>query len=181
MNNKELEIITQEFEKIGRIIKVQSHETLVEFHERSKKVYLVKSGGLVLLHVNPLTGNERAINFFIPDFHPIATVIESFAYQTPSKYRLATFTSSELIEIDKSIIEEYMSSANTPINFQEFALRSLIEKNEIRALLISLSSEEMLLYLHEHYPQIIRRVPSKYIADFLGITPQWLSKLKHKI
>ncbi|MCG8332703.1 MAG: hypothetical protein MI974_33770, partial [Chitinophagales bacterium] len=62
-----------------------------------------------------------------------------------------------------------------------YGIKTLLDKNELRALLISLSSEEMLQYLHEHYPQILQQIPSKYVANFLGITPQWLSKLKHKL
>ena len=51
----------------------------------------------------------------------------------------------------------------------------------MRANLISLNSLEMLKLLHKNYPQILLQVPSKYIADFLGISPQWLSKLKHQL
>ena len=60
-------------------------------------------------------------------------------------------------------------------------IKSLLEKSEIRAQIITLDSLEMLQYLHKNYPQILQQVPSKIRSNFLGITPQWLSKIKKKL
>ena len=177
----QLEVLSEELKKIGVLKKVQSHQTLVQFGEKANKLYFIQSGGLVLLHVHPITGNERAINFFIPDFHPLATVSESFTFNQPSKYHLKSFTNTSLIEIKKSDFEQYLATSDYSAEIQAYGIKTLLDKNELRALLISLSSEEMLQYLHEHYPQILQQIPSKYVANFLGITPQWLSKLKHKL
>ena len=176
-----LEKISLEFDKIGEHITVKPNQTLIDFNKVANRIYLVKKGGLVLLFVNPNTGAERAINFFIPNFHPIATIAESFAMGNPSKYRLVSFTHTELIEVKKSTLDEYLNSSSIAQDFQMYGVKSLLDKNELRAMLISLSSEEMLQYLHHNLPQILQNVPSKYVADFLGITPQWLSKLKHKL
>ncbi len=181
MTNKKLDILFEEFEKIGTAIKLQSHKTLIDLNEIANKMFFVKKGGAVLYHIHPKTGEERAINFFIPDYHPVATIAESFAYGKPSKYRLATFTNSELIEISKEAATSLRNSPELGEIFQNYGIMTLLEKNELRAMLISLSSEEMLHYLHANLPQIIQQVPSKYIANFLGITPQWLSKLKHSL
>ncbi len=170
-----------ELERIGTSRTAQSHTTLIEFDEIARKVFLVKKGGVVLYHTHPTTGEESAINFFIPDYHPIATIAESFAYDRPSKYRLATFTNSQLVEVSKESILELRNNEEFAETFQNFGVMTLLDKNELRAMLISLSSEEMLQYLHTELPQIVRQVPSKYIANFLGITPQWLSKLKHQL
>lgn len=34
--------------------------------------------------------------------------------------------------------------------------------------------------MKEHMP-IVQKVPSKYIAEFMNISPQWLCKIKHKL
>ncbi|WP_272148532.1 Crp/Fnr family transcriptional regulator [Tenacibaculum aiptasiae] len=181
MDNNTINTLFLELEKIGTPIKLQSHKTLIEFNEIAQKLFLVKKGGAVLYHVHPTTGEERAINFFIPNYHPVATVAQSFTYNTPSKYRLATFTNTELIELTKETITEFRASSELAEVFQNYGIMSLLDKNELRAMLISLTSEEMLKYLHQKLPQVVQQVPSKYIANFLGITPQWLSKLKHKL
>lgn len=181
MTDDKFNILFEEFEKVGKTIVVQSHKTIVNLHEVARKFYVVKKGGIVLYHIHPTTGVERAINFFIPDYHPIATIAESFVYGKPSKYRLATFTNSHLIEISQEAIFKISNNPVLGTLLQDYGVKTLIDKNELRAMLISLSSEEMLHYLHTSLPQIVQQVPSKYIANFLGITPQWLSKLKHSL
>jgi CRP-like cAMP-binding protein len=42
----------------------------------------------------------------------------------------------------------------------------------------STSAEERYLSMLNAYPQIIRDVPQKYIASYLGITPEFLSKIR---
>ncbi|UTW61266.1 Crp/Fnr family transcriptional regulator [bacterium SCSIO 12741] len=177
----DLSVFSEEFDRIGHRRTIRSHETLVPVGRKADSLYVVEKGGCVLLFVHPKTGEERAINFFIPGFHPIATVAESFANGQPSKYRLATFTNSQVIEIKKSAVTEHLNALDLTSPFHQYGVQTLLEKNDLRAMLISLNSEEMLQYLHEHYPQILQQVPSKYIANFLGITPQWLSKIKHKL
>lgn len=181
MIDDKLNILFKEFEKIGTATKLQSHKTLINLNEIANKIFFIKKGGMVLYHIHPKTGEERAINFFIPDYHPVATVAKSFAYGSPSKYRLATFTNSQFIEISKENITKLRTHPELGELFQNYGVMTLLDKNELRAMLISLSSEEMLQYLHTNFPQIIQQVPSKYIANFLGITPQWLSKLKHSL
>ncbi|BDD06173.1 Crp/Fnr family transcriptional regulator [Aureibacter tunicatorum] len=181
MEKDNIESWAEEFKKIGKEVTLQSHKTLVRYGEKATKLYLILKGGMVLLHVHPITGEERAINFFIPEFHPIATVSQSLVMGEPSKYHLKTFTNTKLIELNWKGVEAMMERTNISRQFQEYGVKTLLEKNELRALLIVLSSEEMLHYLHENYPHILRNVPSKYVANFLGITPQWLSKLKHKL
>jgi CRP-like cAMP-binding protein len=173
--------LLKELSKIGVEKTLRSHTTITQFGDRINKLYLIKSGGLVLLHVHPKTGAERAINFFIPTFHPLATIAESFYLGTPSNYHLKTFTNTTLIEIKKSDFDEFVKTSAYGEMMMEYGIKSLLEKNELRAKLISYTSEEMLLYLHKEFPKVIQNVPSKYIANFLGITPQWLSKLKHKL
>lgn len=165
---------------IGEEKKVNSQYSLINYKSQVNKLFLVLKGGLVLLHVHPKTAAERAINFFIPSFHPIASIAESFYYNIPSDYHLKTFTNTTLIEIKKEDFNTYLNTSKNGILIQEHGIKTLLDKNKLRANLISFTSLEMLVHLHENYPQILQQVPSKYIANFLGITPQWLSKLKHK-
>ncbi len=45
----------------------------------------------------------------------------------------------------------------------------------------STSAEERYLSFVKTYPTIIRDVPQKYIASYLGITPEFLSKIRKKL
>jgi hypothetical protein len=54
----------------------------------------------------------------------------------------------------------------------------LIEENEMKMKIISETSESLYNFLINKCKPVIRMVPSKYIAEFMGITPEWLSKLR---
>ena len=179
--DQDFDLLFEALSKIGTEKRFQSHKDLVYFGERVNKIYLIKEGGLILKHVHPETAKERAINFFIPSFHPIATVSHAYVLNEPSKYRLKTFTNTTLIEINQPELNNFLENSDLAAAFQNHGVKTMIEKNELRANLISLSSGEMFRHLHANFPQILQQVPSKYIADFLGITPQWLSKLKHSL
>lgn len=49
------------------------------------------------------------------------------------------------------------------------------------ALRLSLNAEEFLIFLYNQHPVYMRRIPDKYIAQFMGVSKEWLSKLKKKI
>jgi hypothetical protein len=55
---------------------------------------------------------------------------------------------------------------------------TLAVENNLKNKVISESSENLYKYLIASCPQVIKVVSSKYIAEFMGITPEWLSKLK---
>lgn len=174
------EIIT-DLTQIGTEKQFKSQHTLIEYQSKANKLFLIVQGGAVLFHIHPETLVERAINFFTPNFHPLASIADSFYLNTPSDYHLKTYTNTRLIEISKKDFNEYLRTSENAMLMQDFGIRTLLDKNKLRTNLISLSSLEMFQHLHKHYPQIIQQIPSKYIADFLGITPQWLSKLKRNL
>ena len=173
--------VIEDLISIGEEKKLKSQYTLIHYKEQVNKLFLVLKGGVILLHVHPETKVERAINFFIPKFHPIASIAESFYFGTSSDYHLKTFTNTIVIEISKENFNHYLQTSLNARLIQEYGIKTLLEKNTLRANLISLNSLEMLKYLHKNYPQILQQIPSKYVANFLGITPQWLSKLKKNL
>ena len=181
MDQEKFNACINELAQIGTSKTLRSQHTLIQQGQTVNKLFLVQSGGLVLLHVHPKTGVERAINFFIPEFHPLASIAESFYLNSPSNYHLKTFTNTTLVEIQKGDFEQFLNSSEFGSSFLDYGIKTLLEKNELRAKLISYTSEEMLHYLHKSIPQILQKIPSKYVANFLGITPQWLSRLKHKL
>lgn len=165
----------------GKTHQVPSQHTLLPYNQVVKSLFLILRGGAVSLHVNPHSGNERAINFFTPEYHPIAAVADSLYYQTPSNYHVKTFTNSHVVEINHIAYHQLLSHPQFGEEIQKIGIESLLEKNTLRTFLIGLNSEEMFFFLQKTYPELLRTVPSKYIADFLGISPQWLSKLKRKL
>ncbi|MEO0572184.1 MAG: hypothetical protein AAF039_10810 [Bacteroidota bacterium] len=51
---------------------------------------------------------------------------------------------------------------------------------EIRNNFLALSPIDFLGYLETNYPDIPNRISSQKLASFMGLTPEWLSKLKKR-
>ena len=51
-------------------------------------------------------------------------------------------------------------------------------ENDLKAKLIAYSAKAKYEFVLQEMPEAIQRVPAKYIAEFCGISPEWLSKLK---
>ena len=46
---------------------------------------------------------------------------------------------------------------------------------------LSMTAEERYLEILERYPNIVKRVPQKVIASYLGFTPEFLSKIRKNL
>ena len=58
---------------------------------------------------------------------------------------------------------------------------SLIFFNSMEFAFLSKWSSDFLLFLYNQHPVYLQRIPDKYIAEFMGISKEWLSKLKKKV
>ncbi len=52
--------------------------------------------------------------------------------------------------------------------------------DELLLEILSLTAEERYLGIAERYPDLISRIPLKYLAGFIGIAPQSLSRIRRK-
>jgi hypothetical protein len=46
---------------------------------------------------------------------------------------------------------------------------------------LSLSAEERFEKFCKRYPNLIQRIPQKQIASYIGVTPEFFSKMKAKL
>lgn len=57
----------------------------------------------------------------------------------------------------------------------------LLQDEQLLHVLRVYRSHERYQFLLQHYPELVQRVPSKYIASYLGVTDVTLSNVKHKV
>ena len=60
--------------------------------------------------------------------------------------------------------------------FRMKILEHLIEAKNFISIKTSTNTEVQYSFLESNYPEIIKHTPSKYIAAFIGITPEALSR-----
>lgn len=141
-------------------------------------IAFIVSGSVRHFHVK--NGDERTcdISFdtqFITDFN-------SFSYDVPSTINLQALQETTVLLIRKErLVELYQRNPK----FEKFG-RLMAEKIALRAtdMIMSLSSEkpaERYQNLLIKQPDLAQRVPQKYIANLLGISPESLSRIRKRL
>ncbi|MBU2951779.1 Crp/Fnr family transcriptional regulator [Tamlana agarivorans] len=125
-------------------------------------------------------GQEHIVMFSVEDWW--TSDIGSFITQTPADFNVQCLENTELIMFSSDVIEElYAEIPKLERFFRRIIERALVasQKRIIRS--FSLSAKERFLYFRNQYPQIEQRIPQYMIASYLGITKEFLSKIKSQI
>jgi|SRR5579871_710742 len=162
----------------------------LKYKELSRKSYLLEAGQTCrhicfietgLLRCFYLHNGTEVCSWFMKEGDVIVSV-ESFFNQKPS------YESIQAIEpcCVHYITHDELQYAFTHFPEFNFTARVLTEKyyamSEQRLFAIRMQrAPERYTYLLEKFPELVLRVPSKYIASYLGITEVTLSTLKRKL
>ncbi|KAB1068687.1 Crp/Fnr family transcriptional regulator [Tamlana haliotis] len=125
-------------------------------------------------------GQEHIVMFSVEEWW--TADLGSFITQTPADYNIQCIENTELIMISSDDIEElYIKIPKLERFFRRVIERALAasQKRIIRS--FSMSAKDRFLYFREKYPQIEQRIPQYMIASYLGITKEFLSKIKSQI
>ena len=125
-------------------------------------------------------GQEHIIMFSIEDWW--TSDLGSFISQTPSDFNVQCLENTEIIQFSYENIEEIFSK----IPKLERFFRKIIEKAFVASQKriirnFSLTAKERYLIFKESYPKIEQRIPQYMVASYLGITKEFLSKIKSQL
>ena len=110
------------------------------------------------------------------------TSYSEFINRTLSENTIESITDSELLRIYKENLDHLISQSEAIKNFSISVFQQSITYNEKRSRELSvLNAEQRYLKLMNDYPEIIQNVPIQYIASFLGMKPESLSRIRRKI
>ncbi len=178
-NQKITDETIQQIKTYLKVIKVKSKDTLIIPGEICKDVYLVIDGGFVCRYIHEKDGAAKTINFYLVDLHPIMTCLDSFFTQTPTSCELRAISDSVVAALPKKVMDTLISQDEYFAKFHfEVVSTAMREENELKMKLIAYSAKEKYDFIIREMPSVIRKVSSKYIAEFCGISAEWLSKLK---
>lgn len=174
--------LIEEMLSYSEVLKLKTQEKVIDVGQKCQQVFFVTTGAFVCQYFDTIYETERTINFHMESFQPFMFVPESYFRNTPSKCLLKAVRSSEVLVFRKSDMNKML--ADSPL-FNEFYYNQLVEtllhESDLRIRLLSLTPEQLYKEMITDYPEIIMTIPSKYIAEYLGISGEWLSKLKRKL
>lgn len=157
---------------------VKKNTILASAGETCKSIYFVDKGCLRMFYKD-IEGNDHNI-VFCPD-NWWAIDIASFSTQSPSFYSISALEDSEVFYISFNVLEDlylkvpkferfFRILTQNGFNFYQQRITSNLSK----------TAEERYLQFQRQYPKLELRIAQKHIASYLGITPVFLSMLRHK-
>ncbi|MBK8449510.1 MAG: Crp/Fnr family transcriptional regulator [Saprospiraceae bacterium] len=144
------------------------------------KYYTFVISGLFKMYAVDKNGKENNIQFasendWIAD-------IGSFHNEKPSRLYIEAIEPSIILQISKdNLWYLYTNYPKFDRNFRVIIEDKFIElQNRVLQTISSTAEERYETYL-EQYPNLSNRLPNTQIASYLGITPEFLSKIRNNI
>jgi CRP-like cAMP-binding protein len=104
----------------------------------------------------------------------------SFLSGAPSNYYIETLEPTTLLSITRDDLEwVYRQNARIERLGREMITHFVLEKEEWEHACMRLDTRERFLQFVERNPELVRRVPQKYLASYLNMKPETFSRLKH--
>jgi CRP-like cAMP-binding protein len=179
---RRIDITDEEFELATSFFtprKLRKKQFLVQEGEPGRYIAYVTRGCLRTYTVDE-NGEEHVVEFAIEDWW--ASDLRSFLSGENATFNIDAIEDSRLLLVDRESREGLLRAVPKMERF----FRLLQESNYVATHRrigesLSKSADERYLNFLKTYPQLVRRIPQKYIASFLGITPQSLSRIRKQL
>lgn len=174
-SQRELEAVKLYFEPVI----CSKNEIIEEAGRVPDYLYYIVSGYLRLFYTDE-NGNEITTHINCPP--GFFTSYSDFINSTVSENNVASITDCELLRISKENLDRLVNESQAMKDFSISVFQQSITYNENRSRELSvLNAEQRYLKLMKDFPEIIQNVPIQYIASFLGMKPESLSRIRRKI
>lgn len=124
--------------------------------------------------------NKTEINTQISTEGHLIHAQESFHSRTPSEYFIETIEPSTMVSISYDNLEKIYSSSHKMERLGRLVITfTMIIKDRWQMNMVKLTPRERFLDFVHKNPDLLQRVPQKYLASYLNIQPETFSRFKH--
>ena len=158
------------------VVELKKHECLVQEGKRTSTIGFLLEGSM--RHFYTRDGEERTTYFYFEN-HFVASYISCITGQ-PSLLSIEALTDCRLLVFSYSVLKKLYDQSHAWERFGRLMAEYLAMGLEERMVgLLMLSPEERYgALLRSDKKKIIERIPQHYIANYLGITPVSLSRIR---
>lgn len=188
MTNKIIEFIdklvkltdeeSQLFSACFKLVKVKKRQFIVQPNFVAKhRNYVLK--GAFRAYVVADEGQDHTITFAIDDWW--ITDYNSYIFQQPATMFVVALEDSTILQIDFDKEQELKKSNHKfETFFRIIAERGLASQQRRIISNLTQTAEERYENFVSKYPQIVQRVPQYALASYLGMTTEFLSRIRNK-
>lgn len=191
-SNETIEILLDYFDKLIPLNKYERQLAKQRFHYRlyRKRQYLLQEGdicrhytfvvkGCLRMYKIDDKGNEHILNFAAEN--DCITDINSFYNIETTLLSIDALENTEVLQIKRDdLISLYQQAPKFDRIFRILTENGFCRLQQRHIQSISVSAEERYSSFVEIYPHLLNRLSQTQIAAFLGITPEFLSRLRSR-
>lgn len=128
----------------------------------------------------PGAEDDRTFGFAFSD--NFVSAYDSFLARTPSVYHMEMLTPGILWRLTYDDLQDVYTNTGIGNQIGRLACEELfLQKSKRELSLLNETATQRYLNLIEEQPMLFQQVPLKYIASYIGITPQALSRIRKRI
>lgn len=158
--------------------KVRKGEILQNAGEVCKKCYFVSEGSIRTYHYKDGEEVHTAFHFednFVSDY-------ESLTTEKPSQNEIVALEDSELLYFTSAeMMQVYEQCPKVPLLGRRIMESLLVKQQQYINLFLDHSPKERYLQILKDQPELIQRVPLTYLASYLGVARETLSRIRSRI
>ncbi len=163
----------------SRICTIKKGEQLLDMGRVCKSIYFIVSGGLRIYTME--TDGSQSTSWLLFE-NDLAIAVHSFFAQQPSFEGIEALEDSVSVALSYEHLQMLYQQYETfnkvgRVLTEQYYMRSELKAHQLR----TLSAKQRYLNLLRAQPQVLQRVPLKYIASFLGITQSTLSRVRKEV
>src|SRR5258708_3900826 len=162
-------LVIRNFDKKQQLVKVGEVETRLNF--------IVKGLARKFFY----SGKTEVITQIAREGEMISSSA-SFLSSTPSPYIVETIELATVFSLSKKQLEKLYDSSPRMERIGRLVITHLfLQKEEWEHESIRMDTRERFLHFVQNNPDLLQRVPQKYLASYLNMKPETFSRLKHLI
>ena len=155
---------------------LRRHDFLVRPGQREQRLCFVRHG-LLRIYYPTTPGEETCVGF--GHANSLLCSFPAFVTGQPSQYAIQALRQSELLAIGRADFLDFMDSCPAFARFWRAELeKALVGRMEHEIDLLLPEPAQRLARLRQRSPNVFQLVPRKYLASYLRMTPETLSRLR---
>ena len=159
--------------------RIKKKEFLLKAGQLCKSRYFITKGCIRLFYIDN-KGNEQIIHFGIDNWW--ITDYESLIANKPTTLNIQAIENTELLELPQETFDELCEKVpQTERLFRKIMEKTYIAIQKRIEYIYSLKGEEQFRLFIGANPEFAQRVPQYMIASYLGMSPEFVSKIRGKI
>ncbi|WP_299885921.1 Crp/Fnr family transcriptional regulator [uncultured Lacinutrix sp.] len=159
------------FKKKSLILEVGDTENYISFIEKGIARFVI-----------PKENEDKEITFGFCFKNEYISAYDSFLTRKPSTHQIEALTDMSIWSISYQDLQEvYKKSFAGNVIGRLSSERLYLIKSKREQSLLNETAEQRYLNLFEDRPNLIKEIPLKYIASYIGVTAQALSRIRKRI